>query len=67
MNKKFIMTDSEDTAKALADFGAQMISKTDTCWIFLNDAKLHFDHLKKITYTDKLFFDYKIAEERRKS
>lgn len=55
MNKKFIMTDSADTAKALADFGAQMISKTDTYWIFLNDAKLHFDHFKKITYTDKLF------------
>lgn len=59
MNKekaKFIVTDNEESAKALTQFGLTKVSQTGNQWFFLNDGLVRYGKLKNIAYTDKLLF-----------
>ena len=56
MEKKFILTNSKETADILIKAGVQCIQQQENSWLFLNERhKLLFYKLEKVVYTDKLF------------
>ena len=56
MDKKFIMTTSEETAKMLEECGFPLIQKNSAGWMFLNNSTkaIHFSEKdsKSICFTD---------------
>ena len=54
-NKRFIITDCEETAAILLNNKYDLISKNGKQWVFLNQPqKMVFGTLKKLTYTNIL-------------
>ena len=53
----FVKTQDENTAKALMDFGFELVDCANGTWTFINnpDYPLMFDN-KKVTYSNKLIF-----------
>lgn len=55
-NKKFIVTDNQETANQLLKHNLKLINSINGKWFFINEpTKLTFGELKKVVYTDKLF------------
>lgn len=57
MKSKFIITTSEVSAEMLEAAGFELISQSSGQWTFLNNGKMQFSNLEKITFTNKLLFD----------
>lgn len=57
MKSKFIITTSEVSAEMLEVAGFELISHSSGQWTFLNNGKMQFSNLEKITFTNKLLFD----------
>lgn len=57
MKNKFIVTTSEESAEILEATGFELISHLGNQWTFLNNGKLQFSNLKKISFTNKINFD----------
>ena len=56
-SKKFIVTDSTDTADLLLRSNFRLIGRNGKLWTFLNEPhKITFEYLGNAIYTDKLTF-----------
>ena len=51
---KFIFTTSPESANILRQMGYVQISSGGDSWVFLNNEKITFDHLKDTTFTNKI-------------
>ena len=55
MDKKFIVTTSEDTANRLQQIGFKLIQHYGNQWTFLNDSKLTFSNIKNVSFSNTIF------------
>lgn len=56
MENKFLLTTSATTAKTLINAGFTLVNQNGTQWLFINNPKVTFSNLEKVTYTNKMFF-----------
>lgn len=56
MKSKFILTTSEETANILLAANFELISHSGNTWTFLNNGKVQFSNLEKLTFTNKINF-----------
>ena len=62
MKSKFIVTTSEESAEILEAAGFELISYSTGQWTFLNNGKLQFSNLKKISFTNKINFASRLVD-----
>ena len=56
MKSKFIVTTSEASAEMLEAAGFELVSYSSGAWTFLNNGKLQFSNLDKISFKNKITF-----------
>lgn len=61
MKSKFVLTTSEETANILIAANFELVSHSGDTWTFLNNGKIQFSNLKKLTFTNKLIFDNRLV------
>lgn len=52
---KFIITTSAESADWLIKKGFDLVQQKDGCWVFLNNGRLVFSNLEKVSFSNILY------------
>lgn len=54
-NKKFVITSNPESAALLIEAGLKTVFEDGRSWIFLNNAKLVFQNIEGLSFSNNLF------------